>query len=79
MRFSFQISAARALLGWSQSTLARSADVGFATLQLIEQSDGVVKGKFTTVLKSTKFLITPVFFTDDQDKEIGVRLRRRDR
>jgi transcriptional regulator with XRE-family HTH domain len=54
MEFSSQIRAARALLGWSQSTLARKAGVGLATLQRIEQSEGVVKGNFATVLKIQK-------------------------
>src|SRR5262245_62689822 len=37
-------AAARALLGWSQSKLARTAGVGLSTLQGIEQNKGVVKG-----------------------------------
>ena len=51
MQFSSQICAARALLGWSQGKLARAAGIGLATLQRIEQSEGVVKGNFATVFK----------------------------
>ena len=49
MRYSAQIRAARGLLGWSQNQLARRAGVGPATLQRIEQSDGIVKGNFSTI------------------------------
>ena len=56
MRYSAQIRAARALLGWSQNQLARRAGVGPATLQRIEQGDGIVKGNFSTVLKIQKAL-----------------------
>jgi transcriptional regulator with XRE-family HTH domain len=75
MRFAAQIRAARALVGWSQTKLARSAGIGLATLQRIEQSDGVVKGNFATVLKIQKTLEgAGISFTDDEAGEIGVRL-----
>ena len=73
MRFAAQIRAARALLGWSQTKLARSAGVGLATLQRLEQSDGVVKGNFATVLKIQKALEgAGISFSDDSAEEIGV-------
>jgi transcriptional regulator with XRE-family HTH domain len=75
MRFAAQIRAARALLGWSQTKLARSAGVGLATLQRLEQSDGVVKGNFATVLKIQKALEgAGISFSGDSVEEIGVRL-----
>ena len=75
MRFAAQIRAARALLGWSQTKLARSAGIGLATLQRLEQSDGVVKGNFATVLKIQKALEgAGISFSDDSAEEIGVRL-----
>jgi DNA-binding XRE family transcriptional regulator len=78
MQFASQIRAARALLGWSQSKLAGAAGVGLATLQRIEQSDGVVKGNFATVLKIQKTLEDAgICFTDDEAGEIGVRLLRK--
>ena len=76
MRYSSQIRAARALLGWSQSKLARAAGVGLATLQRIEQNEGVVKGNFSTILKIQNVLEQAgIQFTDDEVGEIGVRLQ----
>jgi transcriptional regulator with XRE-family HTH domain len=76
MRFAAQIRAARALLGWSQSQLASVAEVGLATLQRIEQSEGVVKGKFATVLKIQNALEQAgIRFIDDEGDEVGVRLQ----
>ena len=75
MRYSAQIRAARALLGWSQGRLARVAGIGLTTLQRIEQSEGVVKGNFSTVLKIQKaFEQAGIHFTDGEAGEIGVRL-----
>jgi len=76
MRYSSQIRAARALLGWSQSKLARAAGVGLTTLQRIEQNEGVVKGNFSTILKIQNVLEQAgIQFTDDEGGEIGVRLQ----
>jgi DNA-binding XRE family transcriptional regulator len=76
MRYSSQVRAARALLGWSQGKLARAAGVGLATLQRIEQREGVVKGNFSTALKIQKALeAAGILFTDDEAGEIGVRLK----
>jgi transcriptional regulator with XRE-family HTH domain len=76
MRFAAQIRAARALLGWSQGQLASVAEVGLATLQRIEQSEGVVKGKFATVLKIQNALEQAgIRFIDDEGDEVGVRLQ----
>jgi transcriptional regulator with XRE-family HTH domain len=80
MRFAAQIRAARALLGWSQNRLASAAGVGLATLQRIEQSEGVLKGKFATVFKIQKALEQAgIHFTDDEAGEISVRLQIRKR
>jgi transcriptional regulator with XRE-family HTH domain len=60
----------------SQGKLARAAGVGLATLQRIEQNEGVVKGNFSTILKIQKALEhAGIHFTDDEAGEIGVRLR----
>jgi transcriptional regulator with XRE-family HTH domain len=76
MRHSSQIRAARALLGWSQANLAKFAGISLATLQRIEQNEGVVKGNFSTVLKIQKaFEEAGIRFTDDGAGEIGVRLQ----
>ena len=62
-------------MGWSQSKLARAAGVGLATLQRIEQNEGVVKGNFSTILKIQKALEQAgIHFIDDEAGEIGVRL-----
>jgi len=61
---------------WSQSQLVSAAGVGLPTLQRIEQSEGVVKGKFATVLKvQTALEQAGIHFTDDEAGEIGVRLQ----
>jgi transcriptional regulator with XRE-family HTH domain len=76
MRHSSQIRAARALLGWSQGNLAQVAGIGLATLQRIEQNEGVMKGNFSTILKIQKALEEAgIRFTDDDAGEIGVRLQ----
>ena len=76
MRYSSQVRAARALLGWSQDRLARTAGVGLATLQRIDQSEGVVKGNFSTALNIQNALEKAgILFTDDEAGEIGVRLK----
>jgi transcriptional regulator with XRE-family HTH domain len=76
VRYSAQIRAARGLLGWSQGQLARRAGVGPATLQRIEQSDGMVKGNFSTIIKIQKALEQAgIHFIEDDTGEIGVRLK----
>ena len=80
MRFSSQIRAARALLGWSQTILARAAGIGLSTLQRIEQGKGVVKGNFDTVLKIQKALENAgIRFSEDDSGELGVRLLKKKR
>ena len=79
MRYSAQIRAARALLGWSQDQLARRAKVGLATLRRIEQTEGIVKGNFSTVLKIQKALEqSGIHFIEDDFGQIGVRLESKD-
>ena len=49
--------------------------IGLATLQRIEQSDGILKGNFATVLKIQRALEgSGISFTDEASGEIGVRL-----
>jgi transcriptional regulator with XRE-family HTH domain len=77
MRYSAQVRAARALLGWSQGQLARKSGVGLATLQRIEQAEGIVKGNFSTVLKIQKTLEgAGIHFTESDSGQMGVELRR---
>jgi len=79
MRYASQIRAARALLGWSQGTLAQGAGIGLATLQRIEQNEGVVKGNFSTILKIQKVLEEAGIRFIDEGGEIGVRLQMSER
>jgi transcriptional regulator with XRE-family HTH domain len=76
MLYSAQIRAARSLLGWSQSDFAKRAGVGLATLQRIEQADGIVRANFSTVLKiQSAFDLAGVRFLDEDDTGgVGVRL-----
>src|SRR5262249_50211632 len=46
-----QTAGVRALLRWSQDKLARRAGIGLATLRCIEQTEGIVKANFSTVIK----------------------------
>jgi ribosome-binding protein aMBF1 (putative translation factor) len=80
MRYSAQIRAARALLGWSQDRLAKKADIGLATLRRIEQKEGIAKGNFSTIIKIQKALEQAgIRFTEDDTGEIGVRMKIRTR
>lgn len=74
MRHSAQIRAARALLGLRQDELAKSAGIGLATLQRIEQSDGLIQGNFSTVLKIQTALERAGIEFTDHGGAIGVRL-----
>ena len=76
MRYSAQIRAARALLGWSQERLADRAGIGLATLKRIEQNEGLVKGNFSTILNIQKALEQAgIHFTEDDSGEVGVRMK----
>jgi transcriptional regulator with XRE-family HTH domain len=76
MRYSSQIRAARALLGWSQGKLAGAAGIGLATLQRIEQNEGGLRGNFSTILKIQQALEQAgIHFTGDEAGEFGVSLR----
>ena len=46
-----QIRAARALLGWRQEDLAKASNVGTATIQRIEKSEGPITGYVSTVMR----------------------------
>jgi transcriptional regulator with XRE-family HTH domain len=77
MRYSGQIRAARALLGLRQDQLAKAAKIGLATLQRIEQTDGLVQANFSTVLKIQGALEKAgIEFTDD-DGKVGVRVEQK--
>ena len=51
--------------------------VGLATLQRIEQTEGIVKGNFSTVLKIQKALEQAgIHFMEDDSGQIGVQLEK---
>ena len=77
MIFTEQIRAARALLGWSQDDLAKSASIGIATLRRLEGARGKIRGTAETVWKIQKALEQGgvEFIDGDDTKGPGLRLR----
>ena len=73
MRYSGQIRAARASPGMAGPAGQGRQKIGLATLQRIEQTDGLVQANFSTVLKIRGALEKPIRFTDD-DGYVGVRV-----
>lgn len=76
-----QIRAARALLGWSQSELARRSGASLPTIKRLEASGDDPAG---TVKTNEKIRIAVeaadiVFIDDDADGGRGVRIGHRDR
>jgi len=51
-----QMKAARALLGWDQRQLAKSADVSLPTVQRMESSEGNVRANVDTLVKVVEAL-----------------------
>ncbi len=78
MRYTAQLRAARSLLGLRQEEVAKAAKVGLATLQRIEQREGMVQANFSTVVKIQAALEKAgVVFIDENDEGgIGVRLKK---
>ena len=77
MRYSAQIRAARALLGIRQEELAKSAKIGLATIQRIEQTPGVVQANFSTVMKIQTALERAGVRFLDEPETVGVTVDRR--
>ena len=71
-----QIRAARALLGWKQDDLAKSAKIGIATIRRIEGKEGAVMGYVSTLMRiQSAFEQAGIRFLDnDAGGGIGVRL-----
>lgn len=76
-----QIRAARALLGWSQDTLAEAAGVSLPTIKRIEARADEIGGRATTIqsIRDAVERAGIVFIDDDDIGGRGVRLGRRDR
>jgi transcriptional regulator with XRE-family HTH domain len=76
MIYAAQLRAGRALLGWRQEDLATKAQVGLATVQRIEKSEGLAAGNAGTIWKLQSALETAgVSFIQDATT-IGVSTKR---
>jgi predicted transcriptional regulator len=72
-----QLKAARALLGWSQSDLARHSDVSEPTIARLESADGEIGGRGETVRKIRAALETSgIEFIEENGTGEGVRFRK---
>jgi transcriptional regulator with XRE-family HTH domain len=73
-----QVRAARGLLGWRQSQLAKASQVGVATIQRIEKAEGPVGGYVSTLTRiQSAFEDAGIRFLDkDSEGGFGVRLAR---
>jgi predicted transcriptional regulator len=74
-----QIRAARALLDWHQSELAKRAKIGLATLQRLERAPvGPVMAHVSTVVRVVECLEKAgiMFIERDPNGGLGVRLKR---
>jgi predicted transcriptional regulator len=71
-----QVKAARALLGWSQSELARHSGISEPTIARLESADGELGGRSETVQKIRAALNSSgIEFIDENGGGPGVRLR----
>ena len=72
-----QIKAARALVGWSQSDLARHSDVSEPTIKRLEAVDGELGGRSNTGEKIIAALqLAGVIFVPENGDGAGVRMRK---
>jgi predicted transcriptional regulator len=73
-----QIKAARALLAWSQSDLAKRSGVSEPTVARLETIDGELGGRESTAEKiRTAIVAAGIDFIDENGGGPGVRLRKR--
>jgi predicted transcriptional regulator len=73
-----QVKAARALLGWSQSDLARHSGISEPTIARLESAEGQLGGRGKTVEKIRSALEkSGIEFIDENGGGPGVRLRKR--
>jgi transcriptional regulator with XRE-family HTH domain len=72
-----QIKAARALLAWSQSDLARASSVSEPTIKRLEANDGEIGGRSETAEKIRAALeAAGVEFIPENGGGAGVRLKK---
>jgi transcriptional regulator with XRE-family HTH domain len=76
-----QIRAARALVGWSATTLANRSGVSYPTIQRAESADGIphMQAPNLAAIQRTLEEAGVVFLEDQEQRQggRGVRLRRR--
>ena len=67
-----QIRAARALLGWKASDLAREADISYPTIQRLDSTKGDLSGRYDTVEAIRKALEGQgIQFLENGDTALG--------
>ncbi len=72
-----QLRAARALLGWSQGSLAEASGLAIATIKRMESARGPLKSSGENLLKVQRALEDAgVIFIDEDEEGPGVRLRK---
>lgn len=73
-----QVKAARALLGWSQETLAEASGVSEPTIKRLEAAEGDLGGRPDTIEKITGALeAAGIEFISENGGGAGVRLKDR--
>jgi predicted transcriptional regulator len=73
-----QVKAARALLAWSQSDLARYSGISEPTIARLESAEGELGGRGETIKKIQSALEKAgIEFIDENGGGPGVRLRKR--
>ena len=73
-----QVKAARALLGWSQSDLARHSRISEPTIARLESAEGQLGGRGETAKKIRAALeANGIEFIDENGGGPGVRLKKR--
>ncbi len=72
-----QLRAARALLGWSQSSLAEASGLAIATIKRMESARGPLKSSAENVLKVQQALEDAgvIFIDRNEEGGPGVRLK----
>ncbi len=76
MIISEQLRAARGLVGWSQSALAKASGLALSTIKRMEGDRGPLRSSAGNVLKVQQALEdTGVIFIDADEEGPGVRLK----
>ncbi len=78
MIISEQLRAARSLVGWSQSALAKASGLALSTIKRMEGDRGPLRSSAENVLKVQQALENVGIAFIDEDNELGpgVRLRK---